>query len=67
MTLAKKLTGLSLRDNAPIALVGLGHAATHWIGATFYILLPYLTDTLGLTYTQAGQCDACEFVRRQFW
>ena len=54
MSLSERLTGLSLRDNAPIAMVGLGHAATHWIGATFYILLPYLAISLGLGYAQTG-------------
>jgi MFS family permease len=54
MSLSERLTGLSLRDNAPIAVVGLGHAATHWIGATFYILLPYLAIGLGLGYAETG-------------
>jgi MFS family permease len=54
MSLSEKLTGLSLRDNAPIALVGLGHAATHWIGATFFILLPYLAISLDLGYAETG-------------
>ena len=54
MSLSEKLTGLTLRDNAPIAMVGVGHAATHWIGATFYILLPYLALSLGLGYAEIG-------------
>jgi MFS family permease len=38
----------------PIFLVGLGHGATHWIAATFYILLPYINRDLGFSYAQAG-------------
>ena len=54
MSISEKLTGLSLRDNVPIAMVGLGHAATHWIGATFYMLLPFLANSLGLSYADTG-------------
>jgi len=54
MSITERITGVRLRDNAPIALVGMGHAATHWIGATFYSLLPFLADGLGLSYAQAG-------------
>lgn len=43
-----------LKNQAPIYLMGLGHGATHWIAATFTILLPLLTEDLGLTYTEAG-------------
>ncbi len=43
-----------LKNQAPIYLIGLGHGATHWIAATFYILLPLLTKDLGLSYTEAG-------------
>ncbi len=35
-------------------LIGLGHGATHWIAGSFYVLLPYLTKDLGLSYTEAG-------------
>jgi MFS family permease len=35
-------------------LIGLGHGATHWIAGTFYVLLPFMTKDLGLSYTQAG-------------
>lgn len=54
MSLSERLTGLTLRDNAPIAMVSVGHAATHWIGAIFYILLPYLAISLGLGYAETG-------------
>jgi MFS family permease len=42
------------RAQATMYLIGLGHAGTHWILSTFFILLPYLTRDLGLTYTAAG-------------
>ena len=43
-----------LARQAPIFLVGLGHGATHWVAATFYILLPFINRDLGLSYSQAG-------------
>jgi MFS family permease len=50
----ERLTGLSHKDQGPVFLVGLGHGGTHWIIATFYILLPFITRDLGLSYTEAG-------------
>jgi sugar phosphate permease len=49
-----RLTGVHPRHQAPVFLVGLGHAGTHWIAATFYMLLPFITRDLGLSYAQAG-------------
>ena len=54
MPITERLTGLSVRDNAPIVLVGLGHGATHWVAATFYLLLPALSMTLDLDYAATG-------------
>ena len=54
MSVAERFTGLSWRDNGPIVLVSLGHAATHWVGSTFYILLPSIALSLGLNYVQTG-------------
>lgn len=45
---------LRLKDQGSIWLIGLGHGATHWIAGTFYVLLPFLTKDLGLSYTEAG-------------
>ena len=45
---------LGLKDQSSIWLIGLGHGATHWIAGTFYVLLPFLTKDLGLSYTEAG-------------
>ena len=49
-----RLTGLGAREQAPAWVVSLGHGATPWIAATFYLILPYLTEELGLSYTEAG-------------
>jgi MFS family permease len=35
-------------------IVGFGHGTTHWIMATFFIVLPFITQDLGLSYVQAG-------------
>ena len=34
--------------------VSLGHAITHWYPSALYIVLPYLANDLGLTYSQVG-------------
>ncbi|MDH5558254.1 MAG: MFS transporter [Alphaproteobacteria bacterium] len=43
-----------LAGQGPIFLVGMGHGATHWVAATFYILLPFINRDLGFSYAQAG-------------
>ena len=50
----ERLTGLHWKGQGPAFLVGLGHGGTHWVIATFYVLLPFITKDLGLTYAQAG-------------
>lgn len=49
-----RVTGLGIREQVPAWIVGIGHGATHWIAATFYLLLPLLTADFGLSYTDAG-------------
>jgi len=34
--------------------VALGHSATHWIIGTFYVLLPFIKEDLGLSYAETG-------------
>ncbi len=51
---AREILPVRLAGHGPMVLVGLGHGATHWIAATFYILLPFIRDELGLSYAQAG-------------
>ncbi len=50
----ERLTGLQWKGQGPAFLVASGHAATHWVLGTFYVLLPYIAQDLGLTYAQAG-------------
>ena len=49
----------STRVQIPVLLVSLGHGATHWIAATFYLVLPFITRDLGLSYVQAGALVTC--------
>lgn len=50
----ERATGLGVREQVPAWIVGIGHGATHWIAATFYLLLPFLADDLGLSFTEMG-------------
>lgn len=47
-------SSLKFKGQSSMWLIGLGHGATHWVAGSFYVLLPYLTRDLGLSYTQAG-------------
>ncbi len=58
LQLISLLTGVHWRDQGPAFLVGFGHGGTHWVAAFFYLLLPYITRDLGLSYTQAGSLVA---------
>jgi MFS transporter, FSR family, fosmidomycin resistance protein len=44
----------SLKTQLPVMLVSLAHGSTHWVVATFYLLLPSLSRGLGLNYTETG-------------
>ncbi len=54
MTLLQQLTGERLRGQTPALMMGLGHGATHWVIATIYVLMPFLSKDLGLSYAEAG-------------
>jgi len=54
MTMEAALPFRSLRMQMPVMLVSTCHGATHWIVATFYLLLPAMSRELGLTYTETG-------------
>ena len=54
LQLISRLSGVHWREQGPAFLVGVGHGGTHWIAAFFYLLLPYITRDLGLSYTDAG-------------
>ena len=44
----------SLRTQTLVGAVSLGHGATHWAAATFFLLLPAMSRDLGFSYTEAG-------------
>ncbi len=44
----------SLKTQLPILVVSLAHGSTHWVVATFYLLLPSVSKSLGLDYTETG-------------
>ncbi len=50
----ERMTGVKWHAQGPAFLVGAGHGATHWILATIYVILPFVRDDLGLSYTEAG-------------
>jgi len=50
----ERMMGTGWKRQGPAMLVGAGHGATHWIIATFYVLLPFISKELDLSYTQAG-------------
>ncbi|MFQ5765928.1 MAG: MFS transporter, partial [Rhodospirillales bacterium] len=50
----ERLTGLEWKGQGVVFLVGVGHGGTHWIAATFYLILPFITRDLGLSYAEAG-------------
>ena len=50
----ERLTGLSWKDQGLALLVSFGHAGTHWILMTFYLILPFVRTDLGLSYTEAA-------------
>lgn len=49
-----RFAGDHLRGQSAALIMGLGHGATHWIIATVYVLIPFLSKDLGLSYAQAG-------------
>ncbi len=49
-----RLTGVSLHHQGAALLTAFGHGGTHWVAGVFYILLPFITRDLGLSYAQAG-------------
>lgn len=44
----------SFRTQSLVGVVSLGHGATHWASATFFLLLPAISSGLGLDYTKTG-------------
>lgn len=54
LTTFSRLTGIEWHRQGRAFLVGLGHGGIHWVAAVFYIVLPFITRDLGLSYAQAG-------------
>ena len=52
----------SLRTQTVVGTVSLGHGATHWAVATFFLLLPAMSRDLGLDYMQAGLLATAYYV-----
>ncbi|MBE0616012.1 MAG: MFS transporter [Burkholderiales bacterium] len=50
----ERLTGLEWRSQGTVFLVGFGHAGTHWIIGSIYVLLPFIQRDLELSYTAVG-------------
>ena len=50
----QRWTGLPWSQQGPALMVGVGHGATHWVAATFYLLLPWIKETLQISYTNTG-------------
>ncbi|PIW27397.1 MAG: MFS transporter [Rhodospirillales bacterium CG15_BIG_FIL_POST_REV_8_21_14_020_66_15] len=50
----ERLTGIPLRQQWPAWMVGLGHGGTHWVIAVYYLMVPWLRQDLGISYTEAG-------------
>jgi len=50
----ERMTGLNWKGQGPAFLVAGGHGAIHWIMATFYILVPFIREDLGLSYAEVG-------------
>ena len=42
------------RENRVLWGVCIGHGFTHWLPFTFYLLLPFIKDELGLSYMEMG-------------
>jgi len=53
-TAIERFTGIDWKDQKPALLVGFGHGGTHWIVATFYLILPFVAKDLGLSYSEVG-------------
>jgi len=50
----ERITGVEWKSQGAAFLIALGHAGTHWIIGTVYVLLPFIAKDLGLSYTEAG-------------
>jgi MFS family permease len=54
IAIIERLSGLQWKDQGTVFLVGLGHAGTHWIIGSIYVLLPFIQRDLELSYSAVG-------------
>ena len=52
--MSQKRDALGGKPFTPVILLSFGHGATHYAFGTFVILVPFIKQALGLTYTEAG-------------
>ena len=49
--MSQKRVSLGGKPFTPVILLSFGHGATHYAFGTFVILVPFMKQALGLTYT----------------
>ena len=54
LVVIERITGVKWSGQGTAFLVALGHAATHWMIGSIYVVLPFVAKDLGLTYTEVG-------------
>lgn len=54
MTAASAGLDQPLTRDPKVLLMAVGHGAIHWIAASWYLLLPFIRDDLGLSYSEVG-------------
>ena len=54
MTSLDLTSGFRKKGQGTAILVASGHGATHWFKASFFILMPFIQQSLGLNYIQVG-------------
>ena len=53
-TAIERITGVDRPGQVTAFIVALGHGGTHWIMGTLYIMVPFVSEELGLSYAEAG-------------
>jgi len=62
----RHFTGAASPGLGIVGLVSLAHGATHWINATFLVLLPFIARDFGLSYTETGSLMTLFYVATFF-
>ncbi|MCG8509834.1 MAG: MFS transporter [Rhodospirillales bacterium] len=50
----ERWTGLGWKDQGPVFLISSGHMGIHWVVMTFYVVMPFALDDLGLSVADYG-------------